>query len=151
MDDGKEITFWTVQAANRLRPCPDPVPVHKADSIPDQWTALTSAYKTSWCSALQGRNNVAPTPWGSARSLTYPHTSMVLTERFCTPKKWNEPFCSELLCFETHYANYILLQPANTMQYLFSANTSAYCLPALWEDWIQDCRLCHWQGGSSVL
>lgn len=52
----KKATFWTAQAANRLRPCPDPVPVCKADSIPDQWTALTRACKTPWCSALQGTN-----------------------------------------------------------------------------------------------
>lgn len=55
----KKATFWIVQAGNRLRPCPDPMPVHKADSIPHQWTALTSAYKTPWCSALQGTNTLS--------------------------------------------------------------------------------------------
>lgn len=79
----KETTFWTVQAAdlqNRLRTCPTPMPVCKTESIPDQWTALTRAYKTLWCFILQGTNTLSI-------SLSFYQVTNIPSEAGCYQKR----------------------------------------------------------------
>lgn len=95
-------TFRTVHAANlqnRLRPGPTPMPACKVERIPDQRTALTRAYKTPWCFILQGTNIL----FFSLSFCQVTNTPSVseLPERFCAPKRLNEPFSSELRCFAT--------------------------------------------------
>lgn len=121
------------------------MPVCKADSIPDQWTALTRAYKTPWRSALQGTNMLS-TSLRFYQVTNKPSYQQRVTRKILCSQETKWAFFFWAACW-----NSILLQLGKGMLHLFSASINAYCLPALWEDWIQDCRLCHWQGGSSVL